>query len=130
MSHLQRAQAVSLRRWNIAAGLLHLASFFAALGVSIAYNDRSYQTELSTDFNGVLRSLGMYRVVWVDLPFPLITAIFHLAMSAPSNWRWYVVQKKTCFFFTSNLCSTGTPIWCSTRVATRRDGRNTASLHH
>ena len=84
-----REQAVSLRRWNIAAGLLHLASFFAALGVSIAYNERSYQTELTTDFNGVLRSLGLYRVVWVDLPFPLITAIFHFAVSAPANWRWH-----------------------------------------
>lgn len=86
-----------LFRLNLAAGLLHAASFIAALAVSIAYAGQSFNTEITTDFrvydanstgpsvagpfSTVQKSLGYYPLIWVDLPFPLITAIFHLAIA-------------------------------------------------
>jgi len=86
-----------LYRLNIAAFILHMLTFLVALVVSIVFAKQSFQTELTSDFRGysltplgppeagpfatVLRSLGYYQLIWVNLPFPLITAIFHLVVA-------------------------------------------------
>jgi Heliorhodopsin len=82
-----------LYRLNVAAFILHLATFIAALVVSIIFASQSFQTEVTSDFRGyavapvgppaagpfasMLRSLGFYQLIWINLPFPLITALFH-----------------------------------------------------
>lgn len=81
---------------NKVAGFLHLVSFCAACVVTGVFLTQSYQTQLTTDFRrynesvpvgapetagnftSTLDNRGYYRLVWVDLPFPLITALFHL----------------------------------------------------
>ena len=75
---------IRLNKW---ACFLHSASFVAALVVTIVFAARSFQATLTTDFRvygptagtfeTVLRVLGQYPLVWVDLPFPFITALFH-----------------------------------------------------
>lgn len=86
-----------LFRLNLAAGILHACSFIAALAVSIAFAGQSLKTEITTDFrvydanatgpttsgpfSSTLTSLGFYPLIWVDLPFPIITAIFHLSIA-------------------------------------------------
>lgn len=75
----------TLIRLNIAACIVHSLSFIAALAMSIVYAPQSYQAQLTTDFrrydtgnfSTTLESHGYYQLLWVDLPFPLITAIFH-----------------------------------------------------
>ena len=87
----------SLKKWNMAAGFLHAASGIAALVMTLVYLSGSFMTEITTNFRvyeanatgpvsagpfaSGLRSLGYYRLVWVDLPFPFITAFFHLAIA-------------------------------------------------
>lgn len=74
-----------LYRLNALAALLHFASFIGALVMSILYAGQSYMAELRTDFfiGNVTsdNSLGRYPVLWVDLPFPIITAIFHAVIA-------------------------------------------------
>jgi hypothetical protein len=78
---------------NIAAFALHLVSFIAALAVTIVYASQSFQTEITQDFRRYdvnstspsvggsfstrIESRGYYQLVWVDLPFPIITSLFH-----------------------------------------------------
>lgn len=89
----RQKQARILVNLNIAAFVLHACSFIAALGVSIAFASQSFQTELTTDFrrydanatspssagkfSSTIVSHGYYQLVWIDLPFPFITALFH-----------------------------------------------------
>lgn len=92
---LRRQRSRVLWRLNVAGAALHGASFIAALVVSIIYASQSFQTELTTDFRydertTQLRSLGYYSIIWVDLPFPLITCLFHAAIAfVPSVWHYY-----------------------------------------
>jgi hypothetical protein len=75
---------------NVFGFIIHLSSFIAALVVSIIFAPQSYQSELSTDFNGHYQSLGSYSLIWVDLPFPIITAFFHALIAfSPSIWNSY-----------------------------------------
>lgn len=90
------AQSGVLVRLNTAAFFLHMTVFFIALVVSIVYSGRSVQVQATTDFRVYgtdtlvldpppqagpfmtrLASLGYFPIIWVDLPFPFITAIFH-----------------------------------------------------
>ncbi len=82
-------QKKTLWRLNVIAAIVHFSSFIAALVVSIIYASKSYQTELTTDFNTVLNSLGSYSIIWVDLPFPIITAIFHASIAFIPSIRSY-----------------------------------------
>lgn len=87
-----------LKNMNIAAFVIHIASFIAALIMSIIYASQSVRAELTTDFRvwefgtlvTKLTSLGSYQLIWVDLPFPAITAIFHgLVAWVPTINRTY-----------------------------------------
>lgn len=69
---MMQQKARTLIKYNKVAFWLHLFSFIGALVLSIVYRGRSYQTEISA-----FGKSGTYPIVWVDLPFPLITAIFH-----------------------------------------------------
>lgn len=100
-----------LFRLNAAEGFLHLASWIAALVVSIVFARQSYHTELRTDFlrydvnntAGPLnntnpfsvdsRSLGFYALIWVDLPFPIITSLFHLFIAFHPSVKAYYYQQ-------------------------------------
>ena len=86
-------QTKSLTTWNKWAFVLHGVSFVAALIMVIIFASGSLQTELTTDFRVYdsmstnpsqagpfsvkQKSLGFYQLAWVELPFPLITSIFH-----------------------------------------------------
>lgn len=86
-----------LRRWNIAAGSVHAASFIAVIVMTVIYFSVSVRVELTTDFRvydelsvapetagnftTVLESRWFYPVILVDLPFPLITSLFHLVLA-------------------------------------------------
>ena len=78
-----------LKIMNGVAFVIHIISFIVALVLSIINEDKSLSTEVTTDFinpaNGSnvvgVQSLGFYKIIWVDLPFPLITAIFHLIIA-------------------------------------------------
>lgn len=82
-----------LNRLNIVAFVLHLFLFIASLIVTIIFAPQSFQSQLTSDFRGygndtfappaagpfssTLQSLGYYQLIWVNLAFPLITAVFH-----------------------------------------------------
>lgn len=92
-----KKRARRLRTCNIAAGILHAVSFVASIVVTLFVLDDSVQTQLTTDFRvfnatadgppqagpfaARLEVLGYYQLVWVLLPFPFITAAFHLAIA-------------------------------------------------
>lgn len=88
---MQQQKARRLVQINKVAFWLHFASFIGAFILSIIYANRSYLTEISA-----FELVGRYPVVWVDLPFPLITAIFHGAIgyipSVRSNYLKNVFQ--------------------------------------
>lgn len=90
-------RAQQLKRLNIGAGLLHMINFVAGLILVVLYSSRSFRGILSTDFNLTYKQIGQYPLVWVDLPFSFITALFHLylAYGAESNTRYrsYVFVK-------------------------------------
>ena len=76
-----------LRNLNLIAFLLHGASFIAALVVSIIYQNNSYRGQITTDFRSygpnstaMLDVVSDYPLIWVDLPFPFVTAMFHGAI--------------------------------------------------
>lgn len=97
------ANVKSLRRCNLAAGILHGLSFIAALTLVIIFIDQSLMTELRTDykvyaanatnstggtqpdaggpFAVVCSSLGFYKLSWVIIAFPAITSLFHLTIA-------------------------------------------------
>jgi hypothetical protein len=89
---------------NAVACVLHACSFIAALAVSIVFASQSFRTEITSDFrrydanatgdvgpfSSELRTLSTYPLIWVDLPFPLITAIFHGVIAfSPVVWKYY-----------------------------------------
>ena len=92
---LNRQRAKNLRTCNIAAAILHMASFIGALVLVILYASQSLQTELTTDFrtyNGVnfvttIRSITKYQIAWIELPFPLITSLFHFIIAFSEGVR-------------------------------------------
>jgi len=109
-----RKQERILITLNKAAFALHLISFVAALIVSIIYSGQSIKTEISVDFkrydempmpssppqagnfSTTLESKGFYSLIWVDLPFPLITALFHGAIVfIPWLKEYYLKQIRT-----------------------------------
>lgn len=98
-------KAEKLRRWNIAAAIVHALSFVAALVVALIFLSTSVQREVTTDFvkynqnatgpveagpfTVYLQSLGYYQLVWFILPFPLITAAFHALIAWSPIVRQY-----------------------------------------
>lgn len=98
-----RRKAKVLQKLNLAAGIVHLLSGVALVIVAIIFRDDAVRTELTTDFKvfsesftgpataGQLelqsKSLGFYPVVWVDIPFPFITAAFHLVLALSQTYR-------------------------------------------
>ncbi|MBX9636397.1 MAG: heliorhodopsin HeR [Nitrosomonas sp.] len=93
---MQKSQL--LQRLNTAAFVLHLLTFVASLIVTLIFAPQSFQTQLTVDFRVYgndtlsiaapppvqagpfatkLQSLGYYQLIWVNLAFPLVTAIFH-----------------------------------------------------
>ena len=100
------AEASSLFQWNVGACVLHAVYFLVVLVLAIINSGGSLQAELTTDFRlydaGAVGppeagffsvepvSLGFYQLVWLELPFPLITALFHglLAFYAPMRKRY------------------------------------------
>ena len=86
---------------NAVACVLHGCSFVAALTVSIVFASQSFQAEITSDFRrysvnatnsytSELRSLNTYPLIWVDLPFPIITALFHGVIAfSPVVWKYY-----------------------------------------
>lgn len=85
----QRAQR--LKNLNIVAGVLHLVNFIVSLVLVILYHPQSFKGNLTVDFGLILKPLGSYPLVWVDLPFSLITALFHLWIAFNSKqYRTYV----------------------------------------
>lgn len=106
METQDKVQSDSLYKWNLAAGILHVCSFIAALGVSIRFASGSFMSEINTAFRVYdagasgpvpyathLVSLGFYPLIWVDLPFPLITALFHLFIALHPRVRAYYEQR-------------------------------------
>lgn len=87
----------TLRRCNIAAAIFHGLSFVGALIAVLIFASGSLRAELTTDFrvydagamgppqagpfSSVLKSIGFYQLIWVELPFPLITSIFHAVIA-------------------------------------------------
>lgn len=119
----ESSKAKALRRCNIAAFFLHAASFIGALTLVIIYASQSLKTELTTDFRlydganfvTTLRSLTTYQIAWVELPFPLITSIFHAiiafsegvraqysynALVCETNWLRWLEYSITASFMT------------------------------
>lgn len=74
----QRAQLYNL---NLIAGFLHGINFLTALGLASAFSKQGVQGHLTTDFNGNVVNLGSYSLIWVDVPFPFITACFHFYLA-------------------------------------------------
>lgn len=99
-------QARLIRKYNQFAAGLHFVSFVAALALSIIYAGSSVQTELTTDFKvfdanstapdragnftATVESLAFYNVIWVDLPFPILTALSHFIIAeVPIVLKYY-----------------------------------------
>lgn len=73
--------------------------------VSIVFARQSYHTELRTDFLSYnasntpnpfsvdSKSLGFYALIWVDLPFPIITSLFHLFIAFHPTVRAYYYEQ-------------------------------------
>jgi len=83
-----RKSAKCLLYCNLAAGLLHMASFIAAITVTLVRDER-ISALFSTDFvrgdevagDEVLKidlKSNTYQPVWMVVPIPLITSLFHL----------------------------------------------------
>lgn len=62
--------------WNIAVALVHTSSFIALLTIVLTTNSRF--VDLWSDVNQTIASLGSYQLFATLLPFPAITAIFHV----------------------------------------------------
>jgi hypothetical protein len=82
-----QAQKNTLIFLNRFAFFIHGSSFIAALVVSIIYAKNS--------FLGIIEGLPPYPLIWVDLPFPIITAFFHGAI----GFIPYVQQKYLYYIF-------------------------------
>lgn len=136
----QKQHAFVLGGLNTLAALVHAASFVAALIISIIYRDNSVLGEITTQFrvydfnattpvNGIggaltseLKSLGTFPLIWVDLPFPFITAFFHLIIARspiirtayehwvfhegrnPLRWLEYGITASLMTFVIAQLC--------------------------
>ncbi len=88
-------QARSLRRWNLAAALLHLFS-----GLAMIVLGNAFTLPVST-FNlngppgtplgdGVVESIGDLRLAWATAAFALLSALFHLIVASPVGMRRYL----------------------------------------
>ncbi len=71
-----------LIRWNRAAFFLHATSFIASLFITIFYRDGSFRGIITNDFTS---RVSTYQLIWVDLPFPFITAFYH-GMIGYNQW--------------------------------------------
>lgn len=75
-------QVRTLLNWNRAAFFLHLTSFLTSVVISIVYRDGSFRGVITNDLTS---HVATYQLIWVDLPFPLITAFFH-GMIGYNEW--------------------------------------------
>lgn len=90
----EQSAAKKLKKWNLAAGILHTVSFVGILILaawSQAKGD-TFQAEITTDFRKyesggtgpfatATASLGVYPLIWIEVPFSAITAIFHFVLA-------------------------------------------------
>lgn len=75
-----------LRRLNLAVATVHGLSFLALVIISSANFDASRSVSLWTDFGGSSTvSRGSYKLLFTLLPFPFITALFHIAAAGGKN---------------------------------------------
>jgi len=102
-----RKNAKWLLYCNLAAGVLHMASFIAAISVTLIRDER-ISALFSTDFvrgdevagEEVLKidlSSNTYQPVWMVIPIPLITSLFHLfiALCVPFVRKGYGIMTNT-----------------------------------
>lgn len=80
-----KKQAATLVRMNVWAFALHFLSFTAALTAAIIFVEGSFQAILTTTFLEAevpkLTVVATYFIIWLELPFPLITALFHFVIA-------------------------------------------------
>lgn len=105
-------QQFNLYKLNVAAFSLHLITFIVSLILSIVFAGQSFQTELTSDFRNYgnnsanpppqagkfftnLQSLGFYQLIWINLPFCLITAFFHALIA----WNPTINKKYNIWVF-------------------------------
>jgi hypothetical protein len=90
----RKKQLKNLKRFNVAAGVLHSVSFVGILILASWSQSQgdTFQAEVTTDFRVYadggtgplttsLVSLGTYPLIWIEVPFSLITAIFHFIIA-------------------------------------------------
>jgi hypothetical protein len=79
MSEVERYKP-RLRGLNIGVAVVHTLSFIALLIISLIYNAKAERARLWTDYDGLnLIEIANYPLYGTLLPFPIITAAFHLA---------------------------------------------------
>lgn len=71
-------RADDLGRWNIFVVVVHFSSFVALTVIAFTHLDTNRMVDLWIDFQGSVRSLGSYAIFITLIPFPAITALFHL----------------------------------------------------
>lgn len=85
-SERKKNEFKNLKNWNVFMGVVHLASFIALLVLFIVYYNKIPKSASYTDFAYTTNSriflvdfqlVNSYNLLWVLLPFPLITAFFH-----------------------------------------------------
>jgi hypothetical protein len=68
-----------LRNWNYGVAAVHATSFVALTAISFTYEASATRARLWTDFDGAnLVEVANYPLFATLLPFPAITAFFHL----------------------------------------------------
>lgn len=69
-----------LRNWNIAVAIVQTVSFIALLVLSLVYSDKAREVSIwiDTGRGTIIQQLASYRLYVTLLPFPIITAAFHV----------------------------------------------------
>jgi len=87
-----------LRKWNIAAVVIQSISFIALLILSVVFRDKARLVNLwvETDRGSSIQTLAAYPLYSTLLPFPIITALFHvLALCKVDNYYANVLLRGT-----------------------------------
>lgn len=111
LEELKPKQKTVLRRLNIAGAIVHGVSFVGALAIAIWAQVVGFSTSvpgiLTWDMGALISGgtfidpslipppsySGPYPLLWVDIPFPLVTAMFHALIAfSPTVWDYYLIQ--------------------------------------
>lgn len=111
--------AVSLKRWNLFVVFVHTSSFIALTIIAIVNSATNRRVDMYVTLGSTVYNFGSYPIAATLIPFPAITAIFHLlaASNVQNYYKDVLIRGKNSLRWLEYSITNGLMSWSLTFIA-------------